>query len=263
MNKILFRKVKLGRRSLSVVVCVLLITTSLVAAMETSRNNNLDEKSSSMIESLSYSFEFLEPKLRTTTVSNSEYTLIDMAGCIGIGKQAGEPMMPANIIKLLIPPMKTVTGVNVVGTPAEIELEDFDLVEKPIFPYQNPVPFGSSPGEFLINNEVYESSVPYPSNTYDKYHIGYCRGYAILDVTLNPMQYIPSEGRIFYYPELTVTIDFEDTNYGNQFLRNNLDDKAWVENLVYNPEVAEMYPIDSLTFNYEGGLCDPGKTEAE
>ena len=112
MNKIFSRKVKLGGRSVCVAICALLVTTSLVVAMDASRNNDLNEKTTSTIESLSYSFEFIEPELRITTVSNSEYTLIDMAGCIGIGKQAGEPMMPANIIKLLIPPMKTVTNVN-------------------------------------------------------------------------------------------------------------------------------------------------------
>ena len=259
MNNILFRKVKLGRRSVCVVLCFLLITTSLVAAMGTSRNNTtLGGKSSSMVESLSYSFAFLEPELQTTAVSNSEYTLIDMSGCMAIAKQAGEPMMPVKFIKLLIPPMKTVTNVNVVGTPVEPELEDFDLVEKPVFPYQNPVPFGGTPEEFVINNEVYESSVPYPSNIYDDYHIGYCRGYTILDVALNPVQYIPSEGRLFYYPELAVTIDFEDSDYVNQFFRDNPDDKAWVENLVYNPEITDMYPMNAPTFfDYPGGLCDP------
>ncbi|GAH07864.1 unnamed protein product, partial [marine sediment metagenome] len=104
---------------------------------------------------------------------------------------------------------------------------------------------------------LYTSDEVYPSEIYDKYHIGYCRGYAILDITLSPVQYIPKDGRLFYYPEITVAIDLEDTEYVDPFFRNNPDDKAWVEKLVYNPEIADTYTIDLPTFEYPGGLCDP------
>jgi len=98
-----------------------------------------------------------------------------------------------------------------------------------------------------------------PLNTYSEQNIGYCRGYAILSFTLNPVQYIPGLGKIFYYPEMIVSVDLEKNNYVSNFFRNSPDDEEWVKKLVYNPEITESYNSDYLpTFDYTGGLCDSG-----
>ena len=243
----------LGRGNISLTICILLITTALSATTVTSfESDDVTE------ESFSYSFTFIEPSFQTMDVDNSGYTNINMPGCLAIGKQAGEPAMPVKFIKLLLPPMKTVSNIDVVGTPVEIELGTTDLKESPIFPYQNPVPFGSEPEEFVIDTDLYSSNAVYPSDIHGDYNIGYSRGYAILDMALSPIQYIPDEGRLFIYPEITITIDFEETGEVNQFFRNNQDDKEWVETLVYNPELTESYTGEIQTFEYDGGLCDPG-----
>jgi len=201
---------------------------------------------------LSYSFVFIEPGLQTVTSDDVGYTLLQMPGCMAIGKQAGAPMLPVKSVKLLIPAMKTVRSVNVVGNSVELT-----GVEKPVFPYQNPVPIGFEQEEFQFNTALYASDLLYPSILHDGYHVEYSHGYAILDITLNPVQYIPGEGRLLYYPELTVNIDLEDTGEVNQFFRNNPDDRDWVEKLVYNPEITESYTSDVPTFDYPGGLCNP------
>ncbi len=257
MGKKYIRKSKFFKQIFCVAIFVVMISTSFVTSMEISTSRNLDQQSGINIKSISYSYKFDKPKIKTTSVSDSKYSLIEMSGCINTGKYAGEPLMPVNIIRLLIPPMKDVANVNVIGNPVEIDLVDSDLVKIPVFPYQDPVPFGNSIGEFVINTDVYESSNPYPSNIKENYHIGYSRGYAILDLTVNPVQYIPSEGRIFYYPEIAIDIELKDTNKVNQFFRNSFEDKAWVEKLVDNPEIANDYQMNTLTLEYEGGLCDP------
>ncbi|UCD12958.1 MAG: hypothetical protein JSW60_05165, partial [Thermoplasmatales archaeon] len=252
MNYLNSKKRILGRGSFALAVGILLITAALSATTVTSF-----EPADLTEESISYSFTFIEPSLQTVEADNSYYTNINMPGCLAIGKQAGVPTVPIKFIKLLLPPKKTVSNIDVVGTPVEIELGSIDLKESPIFPYQNPVPFGSEPEEFIIDTALYASDSVYPSAIHEDYHIGYSRGYAILDVALNPVQYIPGEGRLFLYPELTVTIDLEETEYVNQFFRNNPEDEAWVKTLVWNPEIAESYTTDIPTFGYAGGLCDP------
>ena len=237
-------------RCIGVVICILLVVTSMSVALDaTSRSDLKDNR-------LSYSFAFIEPGLQMTTVDTADYALLQMPGCTSIGKQAGDPMIPVKSVKLLLPAMTIVTSVNVIGTPIEIEL-NVDLKEKPVFPYQRPVPFGFEPEDFKFNTALYASDLLYPFDIHRGYHIGYCRGYAILDITLNPVQYIPGEGKIFYYPELTVTLTLKNTGDVNQFFRNNQDDRTWVERLVYNPEIADTYTIDLPTFDYPGGLCDP------
>ncbi|GAF72615.1 unnamed protein product, partial [marine sediment metagenome] len=116
---------------------------------------------------------------------------------------------------------------------------------------------GITPGNFEIDNSVYSADAYYPGVLQDDYHIGYSRGYAILDVTLNPLQYSPVDGKLEYYPEMTVNIQLEDSSNANPFFRNDFNDKAWVENLVYNSDITDMYTSDIPTFDYPGGLCDP------
>jgi hypothetical protein len=238
---------RLRGRCVSVIICILLVTLSLPMVFNVAGNVPNDGRGY-----LSYSFVFLTPGVQVTPMGGSQYSSIKMSGCIAMGKQAGAPMLPVKAIQLLLPAMTTVTNINVVGTPMELA-----RIDAPIFPYQNPVPIGFEPGTVKINTALYASDSFYPSNLYDGYHVGYCRGYAIMDITLNPVQYIPSEGRLFYYPEVMITVDLEKTGDVNPFFRDTSEDKAWVERLVYNPEVIESYTGDMLGSGYPGGLCDP------
>jgi len=249
MRRIVFKKINLGSRFSSIVICLLLIVASFVATLGASDSNN-------ELENLSYTIEIQKPKLKTTTVENVEYTIIETPGSIGIGDSNGAPMLPVQVVKLLLPPMKIVSNVEVSGTKVEIDLEDYELKEKPIFPYQEPVPSGNSPKEFTVDNTIYAKDALYPSKINKNYHIGYSRGYAIFDVSINPVEYNPVKGSLYYYPEITVDIGLKDAK-PNRFYRDNAEDKAWVEKLVFNPEMSNMYSSEIPTFGYDGGLCDP------
>lgn len=244
-GKFRFNRYNTGRW-IGVVICILLVTISISVALDATSVENVSN------ERLSYSFDFIGPDFQTIRADGSGYTLLQMPGCMAVGKQAGAPMLPVKSVKLLLPAMTTVMGVTVTG--AAVELAS---IEDPVYPYQNPVPIGFKPEEFRFNTALYASDSLYPSGIHNGYHIGYSHGYAILDITLNPVQYLSNEGRLFYYPEITVTMDLEGTGYVNPFFRNNPDDKTWVEKLVYNPEMAESYTSNLPTFEYPGGLCDP------
>ena len=251
MKRKKFKLIDISRRNLSIILCAILVITSFSSIMVTS------EKIS--YENLNYTFLFVEPKLSETNFDDNVYSTIDMPGCIAIGQQAGQPSLPVKNVKILIPPKKIVTNVQVVGTPVDVDVNGIDLIEKPIFPYQNPIPIGSLLGDFVIDSNIYSTNAFCPGSLKDDYHIGYSHGYAILDVTLNPLQYNPVTGQIQYYQEMKVNIDLENSEYVNQFYGNNVNDKSWVESLVYNPEIADIYTSDLPTFNYPGGLCDPSE----
>jgi hypothetical protein len=242
----------LSSKHLSLAICSLLLLTSFAITSVTSI-----EPEDLITESESYTFTFIEPSFQALTADESEYTNIQLSGCLGISKKAGDPLLPVKFIKLLLPAMKTVSNINVIGTPIEIDLGSTDLKSSPIIPYQNPVHFGASHGEFIINSKIYSSDNVYPSKIYDDYRIGYCRGYPILDIALKPVQYNPVQGKIYLYPEITIHVEYEDVNEVNQFYRNNQNDKEWVKTLVYNPKETESYPQNIPIFGYEGGLCDP------
>lgn len=246
-----YKKV-LGRGAIGAIFCSLILLGSIATAINISNSNEIEE-----IDSLSYTFLFQEPTAKLTEANSQDFTIVEMKGCIGIGKEAGEPMLPTKAVSLLLPPMKTVSSINVVGTSVDVEINGIDLTEKPVYPYQNPVPFGSEPEDFVMSNSVYSSNINYPGYLQEDYQIGYSHGYTILNVQLNPVHYNPVEGEINYYPEMTVEIDLEDTAEMNQFYRNNPEDEDYVKGLVCNQEVFETYEPIVATSEYDGGLCNP------
>ncbi|MGF3555051.1 MAG: C25 family peptidase propeptide domain-containing protein, partial [Thermoplasmatota archaeon] len=204
-----FKKLKSTRTAIGVIICIFLLLTSVATTM----GNFIESNSNNKTTSISYRFLFKEPSFKSIQPiqsNNNEFTLIDIPGCLSVGMQAGEPQIPIKIITLLLPPKKTISSINVIGTPVEIQ-SPINLLEKPVFPYQNPVPIGSDlPQEFHINTNIYSSSNLFPSTLITDYHIGYSHGYAIVNFGLNPLQYKPNEGRIIFYPELTVNINLKD-----------------------------------------------------
>ena len=257
MKNELKNKITVGRLGVVLIICTAMVMTSAVTPIGTSLTRN--NQTLLPMDLLSYSFEFKEPTLQLTSVQNSLYTKIEMPGCIGLGKQAGDPTMPVKFIQLLLPPKMTVDSVVVSGTPVRLNLQGIDLTTQHIYPYQNEVPIGDDiPQDFIMNNELYVSNQLYPAENHGDFHIGYSHGYAILDLSLSPVQFIPNNGQIFYYPEMTVTINLKENEYVNPLFRNNPDDEAWVTALVSNPEIVHSY--DGLgILEYPGGLCNPSQ----
>jgi len=228
--------------------------TTMIGASDT----KLVRKTSiGIIENLSYTFSFRKPDLQIVDIIDADYTKVKMDGCLALGKTAGAPALPVRFVKLLVPYGMTVTNIDVAGTSEEVDTQDIDLMEKPVYPYQTPTPIGSQPSAFEFDQELYSSPDMYPSILFEDQRINYCRGYAILDIALNPIQYLPEEGKLFYYPEMTVAIDLAENEYVNPFYRNNPDDEIWAKKLVYNLDVTNTYTAGASTFDYPGGLCDP------
>jgi hypothetical protein len=251
------RKRIIGKRPLSVVLCVLLMMTALTTATTISLKNEYINQSQLNTNHLSYTFSFAEPSIQLTSAHNTQYSNIQMAGCLCLGKQAGDPTLPVKFLQLLLPYETTVDSIEVTGAPVQYNTQGIDLTTQRVFPYQNEIPVGSDiPQEFVQNNELYASNQLYPATNHGEYQIGYSHGYAILDLSLSPMQFIPATGQIYYYPEMTITLNLKQNDARNVLFRNNPDDQAWVQTLVNNPEITSTY-LSGPTFEYPGGLCDP------
>ena len=201
----------------------------------------------------------MEPTLEKVTMRGELFTKISMSGSFSIGEHPGAPVFQAVPVKLLLPQGAEVSNIEVTADTIEIDpsMQGFDLKETRIIPYQQPVPIGEQPPEFIIDHLAYQSMHQIPDKMYDTIGVGYCRGYAILILNLYPISYIPGEGRLFYNSRMDIKVDLEETGNVNQFYRpDNLDDKTWVMSLVENPEIVDTY--DSTPFlGYDGGLCDP------
>jgi hypothetical protein len=247
-------KSKGGRLVVVFVVCIAMTMTSTFIAIGTTTQLNQHLLDNEMV----YCFDFQKPVLQAE--SNS-YTGIIMPGCLTTAKTDGNPSLPVKFVTLLLPPNKSVSQIIIQGTPISLNLRGVDLTQRPLFPQQHAVPIGQdAPEDLLLNTVVYTTNAYYPASQYTDYQVGFSHGYAILSFSLNPVQYNPVQGTVQYYPEMTVRITLQPTDEVNPFFSNNLADRTYVESLVSNPEIADIYPVAGLPIlEYGGGLCDPSE----
>jgi len=245
------------------VICIILM--SLIGASFLPIASSLSELRESKISNdqnvLSYTFLFDKPTLTTSVIKERPFTKIDIKGAIEYGLEIGQPIQLGKSMKILLPAGKSIENIKVNGELKEIDLRSMgiDLTRQPIKPFQKTLKIGEKPtSELDFDREAYSNPNPVPSSNYENLGIQYCRGYSILSLNLNPTKYIPREGRLFYYPEMTVEIKLKETGEINKFLRDSISDEKWVESLVINPEATESYNTQYLGGSfYSGGICDP------
>lgn len=225
----------IGRFSAAFAICMIMVLASAITAVGVSlKQNNLGTSNF-----MSYSFDFTTPGLGTIHQNEASYTSLSMAGCISVGKQAGDPAMPVKVVQLMLPPKKAVNSITVIGTPVSVPLSGADLTSQPIVPEQKPVPLGDQPTEWAFNTDIYTTNANVPSALYSNDKVGYSHGYAILSLNLNPMQYNPKLGTLVYYPKLTVVVSLKTDNSVNKLYRDSPDDLAYVKTVVSNPDIAD------------------------
>ena len=161
---------------------------------------------------LSFSFDFKEPKLKShILLESTKYTKLSMPGCMAIGRDVGAPSIPVRFMKILIPYGYKVSHIDSTAITKDVDISGFNLIDRPIVPYQNPLPLGD--GELLqrildfiesikdfilfklfnigplgnliaFNESIYQSNNVYPNDIIENQGVHYCRGYSILSIAL-------------------------------------------------------------------------------
>ena len=264
-----------------------IVTLLLVSALPTGLFASGNE---SNIKMLSYSFEFKQPSFSSVSLADQTFTQVNIPGCGGFGREIGAPIIPVKFVKLLIPMGYDVKTIEVTGNSHELDVLDYDFTKNPLVPHQTPIPIGYEKRieniidyihqlkEFifsiLFNNltdeddssfdyalsyddSIYNSHDMYPNEILKNQNIGFCRGYKILSFGLHPLKYQPADGKLFFYNELNIEIDLEESEERNDFYRNSGSDEEWVKRLVQNPNQTTSYHSTSFSDRYDGGICDP------
>ncbi len=243
---------KVNSRPLTQIMAVVLCLTMCLTALSI-------HATAASTTNLNYTFSYTTPGLSSQHLGSYDFTKVSEPNAILLGT-SGEPALPVSFVKIALPPLTTVDSITITGQAVDVQT-DINLLNQPVKPYQNSVPFGDpAPSEIAYNQELYQTASTYPETPYNgDYQVGYCRGYAILSLGLQPVQYLPSEGKLRYYPQLTVSVNLKSAPM-NQFYRNSAEDAAWVQALVCNPDVVSSYRTQSrATTEYPGGLCDPSQ----
>ncbi|GEM_PF-805233 len=151
----------------------------------------------------------------------------------------GQPSLPARGAKILLPFGSAVSSIEVV--PGEKILIDSDLIIEPV---SYPVKLSAEPGTAsppIPDGIIYSSDTPFPESRFENIGTQGFRGYQILILKLQPVEYIPKSRELYYYSQLTVIINTADADKSNDLFRGLPEDEEDVITRVDNPEQVSTY----------------------
>jgi len=179
---------------------------------------------------------FNRPILEKVVIEGVTYDKVLLSQCSIFGR-VGDPALPAKGAYILLPQGSKVEKIEVIPGKKVVVGSNYKLI-----PIEKPLPIiGRKFSMITPNKEIYSSNKVFPGRLFTKVGIYSFRGYEILVLRLFPVQYIPSEGELFYYKDLTVSIELIRDNHINPLYRGLGKDREEVIEKVDNPYVADTY----------------------
>jgi len=172
------------------------------------------------------------------TIDETTYHRIEMPAAPS-GGQVGAPSLPARGARILIPYGQQVDRVEIIPE-EKIFLGSGYLVE----PVGAPVALSVDPQEYRLpapDPEIYDRTTTFPETKYKNIGVQFFRGYQILILRLEPVEYLPSTGELWYYPEFQVVVSTIPSPKRADLYRGLAKDKIEVVSKVDNPAQAMTY----------------------
>lgn len=119
----------------------------------------------------------------------------------------GTPLLPVLPLSFVIPPGAFDAGFTVeFGCPVTIRLPAA-IVPAPVLR-----PLDGTPGDGSVppDRSIYGSAEPWPRDRIVATRTGSLCGFRVASCVLSPWEYLPSEGLLTYYPELSVTVSWDE-----------------------------------------------------
>jgi hypothetical protein len=226
-------------------VCSFVLISLLTATAHNTRETEevTSETYQSTVETLAVTALTLKNSIEVTasfprpTVSWSDSRHVVKIRSLSTQGAPGEPILPYKTINLLIPQGKEVESVSIKSCEQKALDGKFNLDFG-----RRPTPIGQSPSRTAApKEEIYRSPTPFPSSPYSRISEQYYRGYKILVLTLDPVQYIPQSGKILYFETMTLSVSLKETNQDSPYFRSSIEDEQAVLGMVENPQAVDSY----------------------
>jgi len=265
------------KRKIKYIFTFIIIFVLLASILNFPSAFNFPQKTEIKGNKIICTFYFNEPNFETIEYNNSFYTIIKIENCTNTG-EIGNPSLPVYPAHILIPQGSKIKNIKVTTT--ESILLSHDIENNPVFPEQKYYPSinSSEKPSFRQNKKIYESSNFVLNKRLEEGKTGFSRGFEILQLSLFPVDIRPKNGETFFYPEIKVTIEFDEpkpeAEKVNRFLRLEKNDVEFIKSFVSNPEETDSYTNfeeedlssfnkedeNYVCFEYSNGLCDPSDT---
>jgi hypothetical protein len=151
----------------------------------------------------------------------------------------GEPELPEQPVRILVPNGQQVKSFQVIPG-RKVLLSGTYRVE----PAQMPLPLSlpRPPQKTAEKPEIYQKNAAYPGRTSEAPAAQAKRAFEVVQTTLYPVEYLPKSGKLYYYPEMRVAVDFEPAFHRLSSVRRvTAADKAQLRAMVDNPASADSY----------------------
>ena len=154
-------------------------------------------------------YTFDRPTTETVTLGGETFTRVTMPDASNAGA-IGQPALPARGASILLPPGTEVSDITI--TNGERVVLGYGYLLEPVGqPYKlsSPPALLSAP---TADPAIYQSAAPFPAEKAESIGVQQFRGYRILTLRLQPVEYLPATGEVAYYRSLTVTVTTADSN---------------------------------------------------
>jgi hypothetical protein len=201
------------------------------------------------IASISYECYYDKSSIIIEKVEGED--LIWIKGC-GVIEEEGEPILPVDFINLIIPENQIAKSVKVKVSSSYTLPGRHDIK-----PALNPL----NPSEKPKDLSIYNSEVPYPGIRAKIIRTGSFGGNTIAQIAVYPVDYIPKEGKIVLYTDLTIELlcgisnrrairQYERSKYvdyiNNKALKSIIDNDYDISSYSYRTNIkAQLPPIEN------------------
>lgn len=212
----------------------IVILTSLLFILPGATSTNLADYNENVV---SIYYSFADPVIEIRTIQNALYTDIHLIDTITDGKP-GQPSLPIKGAYILLPPDTTIDVINV-----DLGDEKVYYLDHPILPGEIPVPLSESDKEIslFVNKSIYSGSDMFPTTLYSVVGVYHSHGYTILVLEINPLQYQPTENKVFFYPAITLEVRTKPVLGMESMIRSNTNDRNDILTMVDNPDDIRFY----------------------
>ncbi|MBO7541061.1 MAG: hypothetical protein J6T33_05315 [Bacteroidales bacterium] len=155
---------------------------------------------------ISHTVSFTQaPVLGTEVMADGNtYTTINLKDAITDG-EIGKPALPFKTVQLLVPSNAKNFSIAV----NSYTTTTYNLSYR-VTPAQEPIPtsFDTNPPFVAPDSATYNSTTYFPSQIASIYGKGIFRGNHILSLTINPVRYYPSQNRVEFYNNISLTLSY-------------------------------------------------------
>lgn len=179
---------------------------------------------------------------------------IDMEG-LANGGPVGAPSLPIQPVHILLPYRTASHRVTIVRG-EKIRVPGTYRVQT----VQRSFPLGKPQRArpTAPDSSIYSSAAPYPDSPFSEVGVQSKKGYEMLIVRLHPVEYVPAEGTLCYYKDLTVMVSTDEArSRDDAALTPDPRAREEIARAVDNPALLSTYPVKRPPSS-RGTHLDPG-----